>query len=108
MKHLTLKRIAATAILGTAASFAANAAFAQAPIGPQFRVGSVATTAQAIEHTAHQTAITDSTTQQRYPRFRVPYPDLTLNHATEAKPAAFHPQYVSNGHHQVGERTWLR
>lgn len=108
MKHLTLKRIAATALLGTAASFAANAASAHTPIGPQFRVGSVATTAQAIEHTAHQTAVTDSTTQKRSPRFRVPYPDLTLNHTTQAKPTTFHPRYVSSAHHQVGERTWLR
>lgn len=108
MKYLTLKRIVATAVLGTAFSFAASAAPSNPPVGPQFRVGTLATATQAVEHTGHRIANTASSSEHPYPRFRVPYPNQPRSHVIEARSFDLDKAYVYNEPRQLGERTWLR
>lgn len=108
MKHFTLKNIVATAALGVAASFAANAAPANTSVGSQFRVGPAATATQAIQHRGHQTDIVKSSAEQQYPRFRVPYPGQSSHQHIKAHTSDHMQTATDNSFANVGSRTWLR
>lgn len=108
MKHFTLKNIVATAALGVAATFAANAASADTSAVPQFRVGSAAIATQATQHRGHQTDVVKSSAEHQYPRFRVPYPGQSSGDDIRVHSSNHMKADADNNYSNSVARAWLR